>query len=415
MVLAKPLTLPLQLMNNMRGLSHKTRAFAPFLAVGLMLALPTAATATDLVVDFENTPLFSEANFLPGDTVTRWAKVHNNTESNQHIIVEAINGSDPDGLGDDLLMRIADMGTTYFDGSMADFLDAGEIALGALIGGNTRQYDFSVSFAEEADDDAQGKSLSFDILIGFQGGTTTTDNIAINGRGSGGSTSGLLIFNEAEINVLQDTATLTWNTNYNSTSRVVYGTTASVFDFNNLPNYGYPNSSAELDTPASTNGVTFHSVTLVGLIPNTTYYYRVISHASPDTVSVEHSFTTEEIFDGVGGPPLGGESQDEESGSGMEDDDRDGLQQNGKPLGGGQASPSNSISTGGDDKSLLSVLGGGEEDEKSSGATVEFLAASLFGLPGPWWLWILLAGLVLYWLFVALKQRRKNAEGKSSQ
>lgn len=72
----------------------------------------------------------------------------------------------------------------------------------------------------------------------------------------------------------------------------MYGTTLGVFDFNSPPNYGYSFSTSESDTPANTNGVTLHTVVLTGLVPGTTYYYRTISHASPDTISYERSFTT---------------------------------------------------------------------------------------------------------------------------
>ena len=115
--------------------------------------------------------------------------------------------------------------------------------------------------------------------------------VAIGGGGSG-TVPGLTITYEQGLNIGDNTALIIWLTSHQSTSRVVYGTEAGVFDLTNLPNYGYQYSSSEEDTPANENGVTFHEIELTGLIPNTTYYFRCISHASPPTISQEHSFTT---------------------------------------------------------------------------------------------------------------------------
>ena len=88
-------------------------------------------------------------------------------------------------------------------------------------------------------------------------------------------------------------ATITWTTDDLSTSRVVYDTVSHVLGM--APNYGYANSTVEDSTK-----VTSHSVGLTGLTSGTTYYYRTVSHGSPESVSGEHSFTTS-TFGGVGG------------------------------------------------------------------------------------------------------------------
>ena len=56
------------------------------------------------------------------------------------------------------------------------------------------------------------------------------------------------------------------------------------------PSYGY--SFYKEGDDSGNPKVTFHSVTLTGLIPNTTYYFRCVSHASPPTIGREYSFTT---------------------------------------------------------------------------------------------------------------------------
>ena len=60
-------------------------------------------------------------------------------------------------------------------------------------------------------------------------------------------------------------AILTWHTLFPSTSRAEWGP---------VPGPPYPNSAEGADY-SSPNGSLLHSVTLDGLLPNTTYYYRV--------------------------------------------------------------------------------------------------------------------------------------------
>ena len=105
---------------------------------------------------------------------------------------------------------------------------------------------------------------------------------------------------------LNDTSlTVTWTTDDPSTSRVIYDTVSHSV-LGSAPNYGYPNSTTEDSTL-----VTSHSVTITGLGTGTTYYYRVISHGSPEAVGSEHNFTVGLLFGPPGGPgdgltPAGG-------------------------------------------------------------------------------------------------------------
>lgn len=278
------------------------------IAAALFVVTPARAAPDDLIVEFQATPLFSEANFLPGNDIVRWAKVTNNTADTRPIAVEAINTSDPDGLGDVLDIGIYENGVQrYATTTLAAFFGAGEVVLSNVAGngGNTR-YDFVVSFKSSAGDPYQGKSVGFDILVGFQGegggdggngnGAGPQGDGGGNGGGgvSGGGPQGLSIFNEETAAAVagETTALIQWATSYRSTSRVVYGTAPGLFDYTILPNYGYPFSTPEFDTPANAAGVLNHAVTITGLTPGTIYYYRTISHASPDTISREQHFTT---------------------------------------------------------------------------------------------------------------------------
>jgi hypothetical protein len=138
--------------------------------------------------------------------------------------------------------------------------------------------------------------------------------------GGGGAAITMAISNyETSIEVLSTSTKITWSTTLFSTSRVIYDTVAGKFDPNASPNYGYAFSTAEQDTPAGNNGVTYHTVWLTGLAPDTTYYYRTISHASPDTIGQEKSFTTVKVSEVViapveeqGGQVAGVETQAEE-------------------------------------------------------------------------------------------------------
>ena len=111
------------------------------------------------------------------------------------------------------------------------------------------------------------------------------------GGGGGGSffNNSLMIFNEQHVNTNTSTAMITWQTNFFSSSRVIYSAEDEGHNYNyaNPPNYGYAHSTID-----DLNPVTYHEIILTGLIPGTTYYYRVVSHASPDTVGLEYTFTT---------------------------------------------------------------------------------------------------------------------------
>jgi len=111
--------------------------------------------------------------------------------------------------------------------------------------------------------------------------------------------AGLQIYNERVSDVGTTDVTIIWDTNLKSTSRVIYSSSdeSYVFDWTNPPNYGYSHSTPEYNTPANLYGVTgSHTVHITGLSMGTTYYYRCVSHTSPDeTITVEHSFTTKGV------------------------------------------------------------------------------------------------------------------------
>ena len=257
----------------------------------------------DLVVIFTPDPLFTEVNFLPNDSVFGSVEVGNNSGEQKPIAVEAINvvndnvGSG-EKFGDALNLIIKESSTELFNGTLTEFFDGGEFLLSNLNTGASTTYDFFINFEEAAENKYQGKNLGFDILIGFQGEDSSGNGNGGNSGNGGGSSggggfpSGLTITNESAVSSVNCTeAVISWQTSYFSTSKVIYGQSAGQFDFSIGPEkYGY--SDYKEGDMSGQEKVTAHNVELTGLTPNTEYFYRCVSHASPATIGYEKSFMT---------------------------------------------------------------------------------------------------------------------------
>ena len=262
------------------------------LAIALCMLMSGQALAqANLVADFENTPLFSEVNFTPGDNINRWIRVNNNSGQAQEVIIEAIKVSDIDDFSQSMNLQILNGPNILFNDTLKTFFNSGEVILGGVTDQGLEQYDLSITFLPDFGNDYQALSLSFDILIGFVG----TEDQATDGAGTGGGATvlpGLSMLSETVtvIDVLQDSVTITWNTSYLSTSQVVYAKEGEshILDTSAV-NFGYERS---YPNPENFNKVTGHSVTIPNLAPGTTYNFRCISHASPATISKEFSFVT---------------------------------------------------------------------------------------------------------------------------
>ncbi|KKP74863.1 MAG: hypothetical protein UR79_C0002G0204 [Candidatus Campbellbacteria bacterium GW2011_GWD1_35_49] len=252
-----------------------------------------------LDVEFESTPLFSEINFIPGESVTKYIKVTNTLGKSQTVVVSAINSNSCDKtpcLSEAINLIIKREDNELFNGSLEDFLNGDEINLGNLNNGSSAEYDFIVTFLPEKENEYQSLSSTFDLLIGFQGGVFVNSGA---GGGGGSAPRGLTIKNETSILLNLDSVVIQWNTSYLSTSQVIYREEGQNYSLDlSLPNYGYPYGTSE-DLVKVLN----HSVLLADLEAGKTYYYRAVSHASPATVGIEHSFkmlTEEEINQKLG-------------------------------------------------------------------------------------------------------------------
>jgi hypothetical protein len=272
-----------------------------FLGIGLMLPLSFAQAESNMTVDWEQTPLFDQNDFMPGDSVSRYIELTNSNGLIQEIGIEAQNVSSlsADDLAFALDITIKNGSDVLYFDTLDKFYQAGVVSLGDLPDGNTAQYDIVISFLSNKESEWAGKSTGFDINIGFMGEGTDDGNepyISLGSLGSlgggGGSVinSGLYIFNEQIYNIGSGSAVIIWQTNLFSSSRVIYSEAGQGHTFlpENPPNYGYANSNAE-----DMIQVTGHSMTITGLKPNMVYYFRCFSQDSSEhAISGELSFVT---------------------------------------------------------------------------------------------------------------------------
>ncbi len=278
--------------------------FTSLLISSLFFALPVFAQADEIEVVFGSEPLFDDIeNFLPGDSVSNTMTVTNLTNEIRQIGIELIDnsGCQENCLSEQLYLSFKKNGSVVLENSLAGFYKQGEVLLDSLGAGGSVEYDLVVSFEEDAGNRYQNTSANFDLKIGIFGKEAISKEVSSGGTGGGGGSSisiqGLQIDEEAVSEVGATQVTITWVTNKDATSRVIYSSKGMFHSLqvNNPPNYGYVYSTDEFDTPANENGVTSHSIVLENLLPSTTYYYRCVSHASPDTISQEKSFTTASV------------------------------------------------------------------------------------------------------------------------
>ncbi len=259
--------------------------------------LSNAVYAAGLNVEFQNLPLFEEGNFVPGNTITKWIKIGNTSGSTQKIIVEVINKNDSDNFSEKLNLLIREGENTIFNDSLKVFFNQGETYLSDIANNRNTQYDFSITFGTNTNDDWQGKIMGFDIVIGFQGQEGQSSGGGTSGSPSGGGSPGmpaLSIYNETNVIPTETSVTITWTTSYAATSQVIYGAENELHVLNLNDNtgvpplYGYAHTTPEYDVATR---VVYHSITIIGLIPGTTYYYRAVSHGSL-AIGKEFTFTT---------------------------------------------------------------------------------------------------------------------------
>jgi len=261
--------------------------------------------------------IFDEANFLPGDGVSRLIRATNNTAGTLKIGTKGIEDSSCSGfcLADQLYLKITDESLhTLYESSLTDFFGQEEVALSDVASGGKAIYNFTITFLPDSNNNYQNTNVSFNLIVGALGTESISGEIIPGGGSSGGGSfiPGLQIFNENASGIGGDEATITWQTNKGASSRVIYSAAGEphALLLDSPPNYGYVNSTGE-----DISSVVNHSMIISGLAPGTTYYFRCVSHGS-FAVSVERSFTTpgtkktvagEEafVYEGTGSGPAG--------------------------------------------------------------------------------------------------------------
>lgn len=159
-----------------------------YLAAFGFLGLSASAQAIDRV-EFQNQPLFSETNFVPGDAVTRWIILRNDDTVEHQAFVKVLDIDNSDSLGDVLHLQISDGVNIWFDGTLSQFFSGSYILLEKIPAGQERTYNFIVTFEPSSGNEYQEDSLGFSLQAGFEGLESQTDNGG-DGSGDGGQTGG---------------------------------------------------------------------------------------------------------------------------------------------------------------------------------------------------------------------------------
>ncbi|GEM_PF-4950491 len=178
--------------------------------------------------------------------------------------------------------------------------------------------------SDQIDDILNNNTARVSFTIGNQGGGGSGGSGGgggpqVLGTTSEGGTSGgtqelLIISGELGLSVRNDAVFITWNTNHPATSRVIYDTVSHPV-LGAAPNYGYAFSTVE-DSAMTTS----HSVTVLGLVSTMPYFFRAVSHGSPEVMSGEIAVTTGSLSfgaDGSSGSGSAGSLTGSESGLGQ--------------------------------------------------------------------------------------------------
>jgi len=252
------------------------------------------AITTTSAIEFESSPLFGTANFVPGESVTKWVKFTNSTDISLRAYLRVAEIINTNKFGDAVNLVVKKGDTILYNDTFSNFFDKEKIELSQVKAGETDIIYFIATFIPESGNNYQNKTMSFGLQAILEDVDESSDTTTVIG-GSGGGTFGskhLVISNE-NANFPQNNTTtsinVSWNTNIPATSQVIYGLLSEgpyTLDIS-APNFGYPFSTIEADLEPSK--VTNHIVTINGL-PEGLYVYRVVSRASPATVGYEHTF-----------------------------------------------------------------------------------------------------------------------------
>lgn len=164
--------------------------FKTFILVAIAALLPAVVDAQvvsgNLEVTFQNTPLFSESSVTPGTVVARTVTVRN-LGSDTEAVYTSLQNATSTGLSDFMELSINDDGGTVHlaTTTFSTLFTATPIALGSISGGDTIIYTYVASLPSGVSGAYAGTSMSFDLVVGFEGGSSVSDGGS--GGGGGGS------------------------------------------------------------------------------------------------------------------------------------------------------------------------------------------------------------------------------------
>ncbi|MFA4999135.1 MAG: fibronectin type III domain-containing protein [Parcubacteria group bacterium] len=280
-----------------------TKIFKKLILFSAVAASALFFAPNALAADFNvtNTDLpFANTNLVPGGSVTKTLTIQNTFGVTKKLGIE-VSGTDSSGLASQITLKVAGDGANYED-KLSNFLN-NWVIISEIASGTSKTHSLTITLANDVSQSVyEGKSFSFDLNIGscdINDSECTIVTVGPEKGGGGGRGSiGLIITNDRNDEPLvhgddPQTATITvrWDTNIPATSQVIYGLEEEgpfTLNVNTLPYLGYPSGTLEFDTVPK---VTSHVIELTGLIPGKTYKYRVVSRASPPTVSFEKEFT----------------------------------------------------------------------------------------------------------------------------
>ena len=178
--------------------------FKILLLAAIAVVIPVFADAQvvsgNLEVTFQNTPLFSESSVVPGAMIARTVTIRN-LGSDIEAVYTSLQNSTSTGLSDFMELSINDGGGTVHlaTTTFSTLFSASPIALGSIAGGDTHVYTYVASLPSGISSTYAGTSMSFDLIVGFEGGASVSD-----GGGGGGGGGG----NNDDDDVLQGTPTI---------------------------------------------------------------------------------------------------------------------------------------------------------------------------------------------------------------
>ncbi len=158
--------------NNMKKL-----ILTAIIILGLTISSSASALiGTNFDILPEQDPLFQNANFMPGDSVSRYVRVTNKTTDSYLGYAWATGVDDSDGLGSALYLTITRDTVIIYQNTLADFFSQSYVDLPEIIGGDTVDFVFSIYFEHQSGNEYQEKSVGFDISVSYGGeGPEPTD------------------------------------------------------------------------------------------------------------------------------------------------------------------------------------------------------------------------------------------------